>query len=70
MPVEIEFVGGPADGHRVTVNCQPEELPAVYRMPNAGWVEFGPSVNGAELYSRDTESIGPTWHYRYEGRRS
>ena len=73
MPVDIEFVGGPADGHRMTVDCPPEELPASYHMPrDAGWAGVGPAapvVGGARnaQYARDTAPIGPTWHYRYEG---
>lgn len=77
MPVEIEFVGGPADGHRMTIDCTPEDLPAAYDMPtDAGWAGVGPTAakvakmrgGRSARYERGTAAIGPTWHFRYEGR--
>ena len=68
MSVDIEFVGGPMDGRRVTLPCTPEELPPALRASDR--IErVDPEAQGRSVrYERDTAPIGPTWHYRYEER--
>jgi len=70
VPVEIEFVGGPMDGRRVTLPCTPEELPPALKATDRGApVERVALAPGTTRYERDTAAIGTTWHYRYEDKR-
>ncbi|MGK9463937.1 hypothetical protein ACSLFT_28485 [Streptomyces sp. G6] len=78
MSVEVELVGGAADGKRLAVGGDPMNPPTTIELlaaPAASWHDFDgdeQTLFRKALYRREanTSNDGPLWRYRYDGRAS
>lgn len=70
--VEVEYMGGPADGQRDTARTGPNGTPPRYRVVQTSpawdsWLDPRPAAPAeTHRYERDPDT-GPPWRYRHLG---